>query len=232
MFTTQKITAVYDQIGLYFSATRQHLSKEVISLLPACISCAESTAGRPKLPAHARILDLGCGNGVLLTALDRRSLSEGGSINYTGIDISRAMIDEARSRLAGPNTKFLLADITDPALWPTLPRYDFIAALAVFHHLPRRADHLALLSQIKNHLQPGGTALISIWNLKQPKFDQFRVNHRHYSIPFHKGPCRDFYALSETELVSLAKQTGLTAKKISRTKNNLYLTVFPQTCDT
>ena len=218
MFTSQKIAAAYDQIGLYFSATRPRLSKEVISLLP-------------KLPAPARILDLGCGNGVLLTALDRRSLGEGGSIiNYTGIDISPVLIKKATG--LHPVAKFVLADVTKEKTWKNLGQYDFIAALAVFHHLPRRADHLALLSQIKNHLQPGGTALISIWNLEQPKFDQFRVNHRHYSIPFHAGPKRDFYVMSETELVLLAKQTGLTAKKISRTKNNLYLTVFPQTCDT
>ena len=210
MFTSQKIAAVYDQIGLYFSATRPKLSASAVSLLP-------------KLPVHARILDLGCGNGVLLTALPKNA-------DYTGIDISPVLIKKATG--LHPVAKFVLADVTKEKTWKNLGQYDFIAALAVFHHLPRRADHLALLSQIKNHLQPGGTALISIWNLKQPKFDQFRVNHRHYSIPFHKGPCRDFYALSETELVSLAKQTGLTAKKISRTKNNLYLTVFPQTCDT
>src|SRR3990167_11556280 len=216
MFDTQKIAAVYDQIGLYFSATRPRLSKEVISLLP-------------KLPDHARILDLGCGNGVLLPAFDRRSLGEDGSINYTGLDISRAMIDEARSRLAGPNTKFILANVLDPQTWPGLGKYDFIAALAVFHHLPTPDDHIKLLRNIKQHLKPFDSAqgvppasvLVSVWRLDQPKFDKFRTATKYISIPFHParsaygtavagggGPSRNFYTFTDEELTELAKQAG------------------------
>ena len=211
MFTSQKIAAVYDQIGLYFSATRPRLSASAVSLLP-------------KLPVHARILDLGCGNGVLLTAFDRRSLGEDGSINYTGLDISRAMIDEARSRLAGPNTKFILANVLDPQTWPGLGKYDFIAALAVFHHLPTPDDHIKLLRNIKQHLNPAASALISVWNLNQAKFDRYR-HGKYLSIPFHGGPSRNFYAASDEELTELAKQAGFSNIKTKVTKDNLYLTL-------
>ncbi|MFZ2201865.1 MAG: class I SAM-dependent methyltransferase, partial [Microgenomates group bacterium] len=183
MFDTKKIADTYDQIGLYFSATRPKLSAEAISLLP-------------KLPSHASVLDLGCGNGVLLTALPK-------DISYTGLDISAALLKEA-GRLHSEN-KFVLADITADSTWGELPKFDFIAALAVFHHLPSRADHLALLTKIKKHLAPGGSALISVWDLNSAKFDRLRQG-KHVSIPFHGGPNRDFYAFGKDELTNLCRE--------------------------
>ena len=202
MFTSQKIAAVYDQIGLYFSATRPRLSASAVSLLP-------------KLPVHARILDLGCGNGVLLTALPKNA-------DYTGLDISQTLTDEAR-RLH-PKHKFILADVLDPKTWPGLGKYDFVAALAVFHHLPTPDDHIKLLRNIKQHLNPAASALISVWNLNQAKFDRYR-HGKYLSIPFHGGPSRNFYAASDEELTELAKQAGFSNIKTKVTKDNLYLTL-------
>ena len=202
MFDTRKIANTYDQIGLYFSATRPKLSASAVSLLP-------------KLPVHARILDLGCGNGVLLTALPKNA-------DYTGIDISQTLIDEAR-RLH-PKHKFILADVLDPKTWPGLGKYDFVAALAVFHHLPTPDDHIKLLRNIKQHLNPAASALISVWNLNQAKFDRYR-HGKYLSIPFHGGPSRNFYAASDEELTELAKQAGFSNIKTKVTKDNLYLTL-------
>ena len=214
MFTSQKIAAVYDQIGLYFSATRPKLSASAVSLLP-------------KLPVHARILDLGCGNGVLLTALPKNA-------DYTGLDISQTLTDEAR-RLH-PKHKFILADVLDPKTWPGLGKYDFVAALAVFHHLPTPDDHIKLLRNIKQHLKPSRSVLVSVWRLDQPKFDKYRTNEKHLSIPFHParsaygtavagggGPSRNFYTFTDEELTELAKQAGFSNIKTEVIKDNLYL---------
>ena len=184
MFDSQKIASTYDQIGLNFSATRQKLSPEVISLLP-------------KLESNASVLDLGCGNGVLLTALPN-------TITYTGLDFSAVLIKEATLTTGfDPVAKFILADILDQSVWNSLPQFDFIAALAVFHHLPTPDDHIKLLRKIKQHLKIDGTCLISIWRLDTPKFDKFRINEKHLSIPFHSGPSRDFYSFTDDELEKL-----------------------------
>lgn len=210
MFTAKQISDTYDQIGLNFSATRQKLSPEVISLLP-------------KLTEHASVLDLGCGNGVLLTALDRRSPNEGGSVNYTGIDFSSVLIKEATG--SHPAGRFILADILDQAIWNDLPQFDLIVALAVFHHLPSPNDHIKLLRNIKQHLNINGSCLISVWRLGQPKFEKFRTNQHHFSIPFHSGPFRDFYAFTGDELTNLTQQTGFSDIETVAIKNNLYLTL-------
>src|SRR3989344_7047729 len=163
--TFSRVRQTYDEIGPSFSATRQKLSPEVVSLLP-------------KLESNASVLDLGCGNGVLLTALPK-------TVDYTGVDFSAVLIKEATLTTGfDPVAKFILADILDQSVWNSLPQFDFIAALAVFHHLPTPDDHIKLLRKIKQHLKIDGTCLISILRLDTPKFDKFRINEKHLSIPF------------------------------------------------
>lgn len=200
MFTSKNIADAYDQIGLYFSATRPKLSAEVISLIPEL---------RPK----ASVLDLGAGNGVLLTALPK-------SIDYTGIDFSQTLISEAKK--LHPENKFVLADITDPTTWQDLAKYDFIAALAVFHHLATQEEQQYLLAQIKAHLKPTGNLLISVWDLNKPKFDRYRQG-KHLAIPFHAGPKRFFYAFTLAELENLTKKAGFNLTESFASRNNFYL---------
>jgi len=202
--TFSRVRQTYDEIGPSFSATRQKLSPEVISLLP-------------KLESNASVLDLGCGNGVLLTALPN-------TITYTGLDFSAVLIKEATLTTGfDPVAKFILADILDQSVWNSLPQFDFIAALAVFHHLPTPDDRIKLLRNIKQHLNSTGTCLISTWRLDQSKFDRFRTDSKHLSIPFHSGPSRDFYSFTADELTKLAQQADFSDIKSTLIKDNLYL---------
>ena len=202
--TFSRVRQTYDEIGPSFSATRQKLSPEVISLLP-------------KLESNASVLDLGCGNGVLLTALPK-------TVNYTGVDFSAVLIKEATLTTGfDPVAKFILADILDQSVWNSLPQFDFIAALAVFHHLPTPDDRIKLLRNIKQHLNSTGTCLISTWRLDQSKFDRFRTDSKHLSIPFHSGPSRDFYSFTADELTKLAQQADFSDIKSTLIKDNLYL---------
>ena len=204
--TFSRVRQTYDEIGPSFSATRQKLSPEVVSLLP-------------KLEPNASVLDLGCGNGVLLTALPK-------TVNYTGVDFSAVLIKEATLTTGfDPVAKFILADILDQSIWDELRQFDFIAALAVFHHLPSPDDHIKLLRNIKQHLNSTGTCLISTWRLDQPKFNRFRTNSKHLSIPFHSGPSRDFYSLTEDELTKLAQQADFSDIKSTVIGDNLFLTL-------
>ena len=202
--TFSRVRQTYDEIGPSFSATRQKLSPEVISLLP-------------KLESNASVLDLGCGNGVLLTALPN-------TITYTGLDFSAVLIKEATLTTGfDPVAKFILADILDQSIWDSLSSFDFIDALAVFHHLPTPDDRIKLLRNIKQHLNSTGTCLISTWRLDQSKFDRFRTDSKHLSIPFHSGPSRDFYSFTAGELTKLAQQADFSDIKSTVIKDNLYL---------
>ena len=210
VFTTKKIAAVYDQIAPNFSLSRGKLSPTARKLLPT-------------LPPKAVVLDLGCGNGVLLSALPVDA-------NYTGIDISKSLIQEAK-RLH-PGNQFIQADIAKNETYEKLPQFDLIVCLATLHHLPKSSDHLFVLQQIKKHLKPSGIILVSAWHLWKLKFLRYHVSFRHLAIPFHGGPKRLFYAFTKQELLNLAKKVGLTLSEIKIDGNNLFykLSTAPREC--
>ena len=101
-----------------------------------------------RIPAGARILELGCGSGEP----DAARLSE--RFRVTGVDISREQI--ARARVNVPAADFIRADFTDLELEPG--SFDAVAAFYVLNHVPR--DLLApLVARIHSWLVPGGYLL-------------------------------------------------------------------------
>ncbi len=119
------------------------------------------------LPAAARLLDLGCGNGNLARALHRRG-HEG---RYVGLDFSPALLAENQAALAGQFT-FLQADLAAPGWDEDLPPgpYDAILAFAVLHHLPDADLRRAVLQRVRAQLAPGGRFYHSNWQfLNSPR---------------------------------------------------------------
>lgn len=51
------------------------------------------------------VLDLGCGQGILASAINQKA-------DYTGVDLARNLIDEARVNDKNPKHKYIVADIT------------------------------------------------------------------------------------------------------------------------
>src|SRR5438128_1663964 len=79
-----------------------------------------------RLPDGARVLELGCGNGV-----DARLLAE--RFRVTGVDISGEQV--ARAQAAVPGATFLQADFTELEL--PAASFDAVASFYVFNHVPR-----------------------------------------------------------------------------------------------
>jgi ubiquinone/menaquinone biosynthesis C-methylase UbiE len=101
-----------------------------------------------RLPAGARVLELGCGAGLS----DTRILAE--RFHVTGVDVSAEQIRRARVNV--PAADFVLADFTQLEL-PTAS-FDAVAAFYSFNHVPR--DTLPqLLGRIHSWLGAGGLLL-------------------------------------------------------------------------
>ncbi len=101
-----------------------------------------------KLPQGATILDIGCGNGASCVAL-----REACNATVYGIDLSEAMIADARRRLRDPHVHFIVGDGENLDMFRDMPLFDAVvynASLFVFPN-PERS-----LAQAGGHLKTGG----------------------------------------------------------------------------
>ena len=138
----------YDAMAGEFSRTRRFFWRELEFL---------------KTYAHpgGRVLDVGCGNGRLLDLL------EGASVVYTGVDVSKQLIAIAREQ-RGTRGTFVQANAL--ALPFADSTFDIVYSIAVLHHIPSHAYRRRFMEEIRRVLKPGGTCVLTAWNIMQWKF--------------------------------------------------------------
>jgi len=168
------------------------------------------------------VLDLGCGNGRLYEVFKDMS------IQYTGVDNSAGLIEEAKKKW--PENEFVVADALD------LPfengKFDVVFMIAILHHLPSKELRLKVLENIKRVLKDDGVLIMTNWNLWQKKYlsyvlkytifrmfmpgkkiDEIRVGDTEFGdtfIPWKKsGILRYYHAFRKSELKTLVKKSGL-----------------------
>ncbi|WP_262058338.1 class I SAM-dependent methyltransferase [Streptomyces sp. STR69] len=102
------------------------------------------------LPAGAAdVLDLGCGTG----SLSLLAAEQGHRV--TGVDLSPAMVDLARAKLAGRDAVFLIGDAAAPPVGEQ--RYDVVLVRHVLWALP---DTARVLRHWRGLLRPGGRLVL------------------------------------------------------------------------
>lgn len=134
--------AVFDQIGARYDEVFPHKDgqQDIVRQLLA------------RLPAPARVLDLGCGSGLPTAA----QLAAAGC-QVTGLDISPVMIDLARANV--PEATFVLRDaLTVDA---GLGRFDAAVAFFSLLMLPR-AQITQTLTQLREIIEPGGWLAVAM----------------------------------------------------------------------
>lgn len=99
------------------------------------------------------ILELGCGTGRYTIPIAQAGIA------ITGLDIVPQMLAHARSKSADLPIQWVKADARDFHLGKHF-RFIFESG-AMFCHLETRADYEALLSCVREHLEPDGTFAVS-----------------------------------------------------------------------
>ena len=98
----------------------------------------------------AKVLDVGCGNGVPAT----RAIAAGH--RAVGVDVSSAQIERAERNV--PNAEFIRADLSELEFGE---RFSAITAFYVIEHLPR-GRHAQVFERFHDWLLPGGYLLLTI----------------------------------------------------------------------
>ncbi len=215
--TKARIRETYERIAEPFAASRSEPWPEVLSFTTT-------------LPADARILDAGCGNGRharALAAIGHR---------VVGVDFARNLLiigrRGSRGRLWGRDIDWVQGEVT------TLPLHDACvdAALcvAVLHHLPSADERVHALREIRRVLIPGGRLFVTVWAMDQPRFRKAVEARKHlpedvrgdvevpWTMPDGIVIPRYYHLFQEGELEQLIIESGLHGERYFRGPGNIF----------
>jgi 2-polyprenyl-3-methyl-5-hydroxy-6-metoxy-1,4-benzoquinol methylase len=186
-----------------------------------------------QVPENSCVLDAGCGNGRLLEALKDKK------IEYLGFDNSDELLKIARENYEYYSFKnldiFNLKEIKDNY-------YDFIFLIAVIIHIPGKENRVKVIKELAKKLKKNGKIILSTWNILEEKkyrkivfknrlknilsFNGLEKNDLLFPWKNNKGEevsQRYYHAFTKSELINLAKKSGLSIEKIYKGKHNFWL---------
>lgn len=204
----------YQQFAVEFDRTRSRLQPGVERLL-----------GR--IASAGRVLDLGCGNGELLSALREHGFAG----LYTGLDFSPALVRIAAVRQRHTGDEFLIRDLAEPG-WDAGVEgpFDRILAFSVLHHLPPPVAE-RVLERCRRLIAADGLLMLSGWQfLRSPRWrlriqpwervglDADAVETDDYLLDWRSGGTgfRYVHHYSAEALEDLAGKCGFTVVETSR----------------
>ncbi len=189
---------MYDEIGAHFSRTRQKTYGSSSSNWPV------TDKYLAKLKPGQGVLDVGCGNGKLVSGLPE-------GVKYLGTDFSKTLLTEAKKLY--PEREFVYGNVVEESHWRDLGQYDAIFCVAVLHHIPEKEQQVYVLKEIKKHLKPKGFAYITVWNLWQEKFLQYHLDD-HVEVPYNGKWKRYCVAYDLQTMMVLCEEARLDVQEI------------------
>jgi SAM-dependent methyltransferase len=181
----------------------------------------ERAIARLGLPAHAQILDAGCGSGRNMVELARLGI-------VTGVELSHTSVRLARERDAGEVVEGSVMDMPFEEA-----SFDLAVSLDVIEHLQ---DDIGALRELRRVTRPGGALLVTVpaYQWLWSGHDEINHHHRRYNRRTLLAAARDggWELESFTNFSSLTLPVAILLRALERfmpstTKSSLDLWVPP-----
>jgi ubiquinone/menaquinone biosynthesis C-methylase UbiE len=131
----------------------------------------------PSRSRGMRILDVGCGNGYILS-----KFAAAGAL-AVGVDLTGAALDLTRKRMAVQGLDAELFQADSAHLPFPAETFDLVYSLGVLHHTPRTEESFR---EIRRVLRPGGRTVIMLY-YKNSVFYRLRIPAMKYLNPRFRG---------------------------------------------
>jgi 2-polyprenyl-6-hydroxyphenyl methylase / 3-demethylubiquinone-9 3-methyltransferase len=176
--------------------------------------------------AGARVLDVGCGGGLLCEALARAGA------HVTGIDLAPGMIDVARLHAAEQQLAidYRVADAdlvarelagaapgAAPNAAPRAGAFDVVTCMEMLEHVPDPARMIATLAQL---VHPGGHVFVSTINRNLKSFMLAIVGAEYFLRLIPPGTHEYERLIQPSELAQWSRAAGLTLRDLAGIEYN------------
>ncbi|WP_439536425.1 bifunctional 2-polyprenyl-6-hydroxyphenol methylase/3-demethylubiquinol 3-O-methyltransferase UbiG [Methyloversatilis sp.] len=151
--------------------------------------------------AGKRVLDVGCGGGILSESMAARGA------DVTGIDLSEKALSVARLHLleSGRNVRYVLQSAEDHAR-ESAGRYDVVTCMEMLEHVPDPASTIRACATL---VRPGGTVFFSTLN-RNPKSWLFAIVGAEYVLRLLPRGTHEYEKfIKPSELAQDARAAGL-----------------------
>jgi 2-polyprenyl-6-hydroxyphenyl methylase / 3-demethylubiquinone-9 3-methyltransferase len=157
--------------------------------------------------AGRRVLDVGCGGGLLAEALARAGAE------VTAIDLAPGMIEVARLHAAESALRIDYRVAAAEELARTMPQhFDILTCMEMLEHVPEPAAMIATLARL---LRPGGAAFISTLNRNLRSFLLAIVGAEYLFGLIPRGTHEYERLIRPAELARWARAAGLTLRELA-----------------
>ena len=179
----------YREIAQSFDNTRAYLWE--------CVKMAIAN-----LTPNSVVLEVGCGNGKNLKAIDRPDIIK------IGCDVTDYFVQVSQ----GPNIDTFVA--TNLALPFRSVSVDLVMSVAVLHHFETDVRRLQALEELLRLVRPGGRLLLQVWAKEQPLKSRRQFTISDNLVGWHtpdKSLYRErfYHVFQEGELEDLLFQSSL-----------------------
>jgi 2-polyprenyl-6-hydroxyphenyl methylase/3-demethylubiquinone-9 3-methyltransferase len=172
-------------------------SKPLHELNPVRLRYIDLAAGL----SDARVLDVGCGGGILAEAMAR------GGARVLGIDLSQAVLDVAELHALESNVAVDYRAVAAEDLALEQPgAFDLVTCMEMLEHVPDPAASIAALATL---VKPGGNVVVSTLNRKAMAFAVAIVGAEYIARILPRGTHEYLKFIRPSELARWGREAGL-----------------------